>query len=412
MLVLGVVVGVVLSVVTTEYVVPALAGDEDMEPGDLVILSGRDQSEDDQRQALIDQWNSIFPQHRASIRELPSSADQQHSQMVAQAQSDEEQVDVFNLDVTWTPEFADAGYIRPLESADTSGFLDKPLRTCLYEGKLWALPFNTDAGLLFYQSELVKVLPETWEGVTEEIKRVRAQPGAAKIRAGLTTQLDDYEGLTVTVTEAVLAAGGEVVDDSGNVALGSDEAQEGLRGLVDGVQDPAVNLRASLDYDEIDSLHAFRDGRALFMRNWPVAYRNLTKSAEPGAERPEMSVTELPGPSVLGGQNLAVAAKSGKPRAARKLIEFLTSPRSQQILFERGGLAATRHVVYLDPVVTGKYPYARQLLAAVENARLRPVTPHYSAFSAKLRELVRPMLLGGALPPDYEEQLQRALDGR
>ena len=53
------------------------------------------------------------------------------------------------LDVTWTAEFASQGYIRKLDGAETSGFLQAPLQTCGFDGHLWALPFNTDARAVY-----------------------------------------------------------------------------------------------------------------------------------------------------------------------------------------------------------------------------------------------------------------------
>ncbi len=92
-------------------------------------------------------------------------------------------------------------------------------------------------------------------------------------------------------------------------------------------------------------------------------------------------MTALPGPSALGGQNLAVAQESRHPEAARQLIEFLTSEASQQVLFQDGGLASTRLRTYRDPVINTEYPYASKLLNAVDSAELRPVTAHYWTFS-------------------------------
>ncbi|GAA4426634.1 extracellular solute-binding protein [Actinokineospora soli] len=405
-LLIAFVVGVVLTLAATQYVLPALAGGDDgMEPGELRILSGLDQSENTQRKALVDQWNVLHPENRATIDELPANADQAHSQMVAQAQSGDSGVDIYNIDVTWTAEFAEAGYIQPLDGVDTSGFLDKPLRTCWYEGKLWALPFNTDAGLLYYRTDVVKDVPSTWSGVTAAIKEGKPEG----VRTGLATQLADYEGLTVAVMEAVWAAGGDVVDADGAVALDSEAAQSALRRLAEQVRDPEVNLAESLEADESASTQTFRDGHAVFMRNWPVAYRAL---AAESTEPLPFSAVPLPGNSVLGGQNLAISARSENPAAARALIEFLTDPRSQQILFERGGLPATRDIIYLDPAITQRYPYARSLLSSIENARLRPITPHYTTFSQRLRSVVRALLIDGSLPPDYVDQLTRALEGR
>jgi multiple sugar transport system substrate-binding protein len=115
---------------------------------------------------------------------------------------------------------------------------------------------------------------------------------------------------------------------------------------------------------------------------------------------------------VLGGQNLAVASGSDQPRAARALIEFLTSERSQQLLFERGGFAATREIVYRDAEVVARYRYAPTLLQAIQGAKPRPVTAHYAEFSAAFRRIVLETLHnGGDLPPDAADRLAAALRG-
>ncbi len=397
----GFVVGAALSLVATEVVHPAVAGRDDAEPGALVLMTGADESVGQQRLELIEQWNAVRPENPVTVVQLPPNADAAHSQMVAQAQSGEQQVDVLNLDVTWIAEFAEAGYIVPLDDVDTTGFLAKPLSTCRYEGELWALPFNTDAALLYYRSDLlVDKTPTTWRQLRAA---VRDTPDAPPV--GLATQLDDYEGGTVAIAEAVWAEGGELVVDD-EVVLDSPEAQAGLEALREDVHDPDINLARSLDADEARSTDVFAGGEALFLRNWPIANRYLD------AEGVEFSSTTLPSPSALGGQNLAVSARSANKGAARELVEFLTSPRSQQLLFERGGLAATREIVYLDPMVLESHPYARTLLRAIEDAKLRPVGPHYNRFSHQLRAVVRELLVGGRLPPDYLERLDRAWKGR
>ncbi len=392
---------------------PLFDGDDRLEPGELVILSGRDDSANGQRQALVDQWNALHPENKARIEELPGSADSQRSEMVARAQSGRAGVDIYNLDVTWTAEFADAEYIRPLSSVDTEGFLPNPLATCSYEGKLWALPFNTDAGLLYYRKDLVKNPPATWSqiaAIAEEQLGARGKP--APLVAGYAAQLSDYEGLTVNALEAIWSADGDVVDSDGSVVIDSPDAVRGLRRLTP--RDPQLILAASRDYDESATTQAFRDGKVLFMRNWPVAYRTLEAPArdDGGAPALPFGVTTLPGPSVLGGQNLAVAAGTSRPRAAQELVEFLTSPRSQQILFERGGFAATRDVVYRDKTVTEKYPYALTLLAAIQQARPRPETPYYARFSEEFRRVIREAMdAQGQLPADATQRLEDALDG-
>jgi multiple sugar transport system substrate-binding protein len=116
---------------------------------------------------------------------------------------------------------------------------------------------------------------------------------------------------------------------------------------------------------------------------------------------------------VLGGQNLAVARSSEEPTAAQALIEFLTGERSQQILFERGGFAATREIVYRDENITTWYPYASTLVEAIRRARPRPSTPHYTDFSLEFRDVVRDVWENdGEITPDHARRLTDALKGQ
>ncbi|GAA2627427.1 ABC transporter substrate-binding protein [Dactylosporangium fulvum] len=415
----GLLVGVLLAAAFAVWVRPALRDPDRPEPGDLVILSGRDDGAGGQRQALVDQWNALHPDNQARIEELSQVADAQHSEMAARAQSGRGGVDIYNLDVTWTAEFASEGYIRKLDerAADTSGFLTGPLATCRWDGALWALPFNTDAGLLYYRNRLVGTAPASWPQLVAEAQEALSRPAPAGPQpvAGYAGQLADYEGLTVNALEAIWAAGGDVVDSRGRVVIDSPEAQTGLTRLATGLGSgaPPQILPDSTGFDETATTQAFAEGKVAFMRNWPVAHRALEpREGADSAAAVEFRVAKLPGPSALGGQNLAIAADSRHPRAAQHLIEFLTGERSQQILFERGGFAATREIVYRDTTVVQRYRYAPVLLEAIRSARSRPVTPHYAQFTETFRRIVREALAdGGRLPADAKPRLEAALQG-
>jgi multiple sugar transport system substrate-binding protein len=193
-----------------------------------------------------------------------------------------------------------------------------------------------------------------------------------------------------------------VVDRDGNVVIDSPEAREGLTRLAGGLRkgNPQVILPESTGFKEAESSQAFRDGKVIFMRNWPVWYQRLA-GGESGHPVVPFGVTRVPGRSVLGGQNLAIAAHSKHPRAAQELIEFLTS-----------GFAATREIVYHDPEIKKAYPYADTLLDAVKQARLRPDTPYYAEFSRVFRQgVLKALANGGQLPDGFADQLARALKG-
>ena len=158
-----------------------------------------------------------------------------------------------------------------------------------------------------------------------------------------------------------------------------------------------------------------REGKTLYLRNWPIAYRTLVaRSGEPSApDTRTFEIAQLPGGSVLGGQNLAVARHSAHPAAATGLVRVLTNTPSQRALFENGGFAATRNSVYDDPAVRAVFPYAEELRSAVRNAEPRPEGPCYARFSKILRDDVTASLRGDApLPENLVEQLDAALNCR
>jgi multiple sugar transport system substrate-binding protein len=388
---------------------------ESLDDGPLTILSGRDQS-GGQRAALVAQWNLQNPTRPARIVELPPNADAQRAEMLARAQSGAGNgVDIYNLDVTWTAEFAEAGYLRQLDEAALaqdgflSGFLKGPLRTCRYPrtegpngvdtGPLWALPFNADVGLLYFNKQLLgsREPPQTWDEV-EELAQKAQQGGIT----GYIGQYGDYEGLAVTAQELVWSAGGELIDDNGRVLPDDADFASGLRRL------RKLSPPQSRPFDEAASTRQFRQGQALFMRNWPVAYRDLYGDKE--KPPPDFGVTALPENSgALGGQNLAVSASTRRYADAVDLIKYLTDDFRQDQLYHRGGLPATRAAVYNDD---GEL--TRILPTALANAHPRPTLPHYATLSESFRMTVAEFLDSGQLlnTPMLRKQLERASQGR
>ncbi len=431
--VVGVLVGVLLSTLAANGWPFVREPEGDLQGDVLVLISGADDSPGGERERLIRTWNNLHPDMPAEIRAGSAVADEARSAMVDAAQSSARDADVYNLDVVEVAQFAESGWIRPLEDVDTTGFLEKPLATCRYEGELWALPFNTDAGLLYYRYRQLVAL-----GIDEEVAHLATnpprefgtvlqiiakaftakRPADDRLEAGYTAQLGDYEGLTVNAMEAIWAAGGEVVDEGGTVRVDSEEAKSALRELGRAYRSARDVLPGTGSFQEAQSRDAFARGAVLFMRNWPLAYRQLTAPGdETGASAApaltDVSVTSLPGPSALGGQNLAVASESRHPEAAQQLVEFLTSEASQQILFQDGGYAATRQRIYEDPYIRRNYGYAKLLLAAVQDAELRPVTPHYATFSEKFHRIVKRVLRSGNdVTRNDVRELQDALDGK
>ena len=117
-----------------------------------------------------------------------------------------------SLDVIWTAEFAEAGWILPWEgerrSAAEEGKLEGPLKTVDYLGKIWAIPSPSNTQLLWYLKDQVDAPPEdfTWDEMIDQ----SAEEGKA-----VEVQAAQYEGLIVWINALIAGAGGQIVSEHG-----------------------------------------------------------------------------------------------------------------------------------------------------------------------------------------------------
>ncbi|WP_431949660.1 extracellular solute-binding protein [Actinacidiphila sp. bgisy167] len=393
------------------------------------------------RRGLIDEWNRRNPDRPARLVELPSASDEQRSELIGAFQSGSASYDVVNLDISWIPEFADSGLLRPLDPALVDGdFLRQAADAGRWKGRTYAVPFNTDVGLLYYRTDdLAKAgrRPADLSGyatIGDLLADVRPLGHAA-----YTTQLRAYEGLTVNTLEALWTAGVELVDGDGRYTGTEDALREGLDEL--NRLAAANNLNPqSLEADESVTLAQFAEGRSVLMRNWPYAYNRLDAALAPGVR---FGVARLPGVAALGGQSLGVAATSDRPGDASDLIRFLTGRSAQEALLQAGFAPArrsaygagdvdcddphdprawfydrpTRRGSESSPRPTAATPgYTTLLWCALQAARARPATAHYVTFTRVLQREVHGMLAAHSSADASAERLHsrlgRALGGR
>ncbi|MFF0781708.1 ABC transporter substrate-binding protein [Streptomyces sp. NPDC003720] len=365
---------------------------------------------------LLRGWNRTHPGEKVTLVELPDSADETYAQMTTDLRGgDRGRFDVLNIDVNWTAEFAAAGWIRPLpgDRFPLGAFLKPVVRTARYDGRLYAVPYVTNAGLLLYRKDVLAKAgvppPRTWAELERDAKTVAPRYDLD----GYAGQFLPYEGLTVNAAEAVYSAGGTILGDEGaRVTVDSDAAREGIGFLARGLREGWIP-KAALTYKEEESKEAFRDGRLLFLRNWPYAYAAASARGSKVAGR--VGAVPLPGPdgpgkSVLGGSNLAVNTHARHPDSAARLIAYLTSERVQRQVLTRGALPPVRAALYDDPALIARFPYLPTLRAAVLSAEPRPTSPHYDQVSLVVQAVVHDALTGRQTPSAAVRRLARELD--
>jgi multiple sugar transport system substrate-binding protein len=358
---------------------------------------------------VVDNFNKANPDANVTLLELPEAADQQREQQIQRLQAESDECDVLGMDVIWTAEYAAQGWLQDITDAANKRkdeFVPSTLDTALYEGKYWALPFNTNAGFLYYRSDQVPEAPADWEAVYQQGQQDN----------GVVYQGFRYEGLTVNFLELLYSAGGSVVnEDATEATADSQEVRDVLTFMADGIKDGAAP-KAVTTYKEEESRRAFESGNATFMRNWPYAYA-LGKESKIADE---FEITTFPGyagnegAGVLGGYDLAISAYSKNPEGALAFMNFATSPDQQVIQASEASLPPVLTEVYSDPTVEKALPFAADLLQAVEQAQPRPVSPVYPQISEAIFTNVYAALQGDTSPDEaastMNEDIQKAIE--
>ncbi len=372
--------------------------------GNVTICMGKDTGGD--VTAAVKTFNAQNNGVKAKLLEFSTAADEQRQQFVQRQEAKSGECDVFSADVIWTAEFASQKWLydlTPYVDTRRDELIEATLETATFDGKVWGMPQQTDAGFLYYRTDQVTDKPTTWQQVYEQ----------AAEKDGLVYQGNRYEGLTVNFLELAFAAGGKVLSDDGKKSeINSPENVEALKLMVDGVKNKTA-ARGVTTYMEEESRRYFESGRATFMRNWPYAYALGEKAKGVKGKFAVMPFPEWDGggkAGILGGHNQVISVYSKNPGGALKWIGHITGQENQKAQFLSASQSPTLKEVYDDPEVTQKYEFAGTLRDAISQAKSRPVSPVYPQVSQAIFENVHDALTGKATPEQALEKAQSEMD--
>lgn len=359
---------------------------------------------------LIDRFNATHHDLQVEHKILSWTTDDCRNFYVTAFLSQDNSFDVFSGDIIWIAEFASAHWIEPLDAFFTREkqreFLPGPLKGCTYAEHIWAVPWFTDAGVLFYRKDLIEKPPATWRDL---IGAAREKVEKGLVKYGYVFQGNQYEGLVCQVLELIWSNNGRILMDGNKVLLDTAESVEALGILADlvgsGLCPPDV-----IWYQEEDSRLFFQDGNALFLRNWPYAWSLMNQEGSrvkgkigiaPLPVGPRVKITEDyagGGSGCLGGWNLMLNRYSGKKKGGWELIEYLTGIEAQKVNAMVGGRLPTKTAVYHDREVLERNPYYSELYPYFLAAKPRPVSPFYPALSESMQVNFHKALTGVISP--------------
>ncbi|HKI94609.1 MAG TPA: ABC transporter substrate-binding protein [Gemmatimonadales bacterium] len=339
--------------------------------------------------------------YRIRYHKLPTSADGQRRQLVFRLAAHDASMDILGTDITWTAEFAEAGWLEPwprdLAAQVARGTLASAMETGTWRGRLYAVPFVTNVQLLWYRSDLVPEPPRTWDEMIAMAERLarEGKPHYIEIQGA------QYEGATVWFNTLVHSAGGAILtSDAREPALGP-PARRALETMKRLATSPAADPSLSNQMENETRL-SMEAGRAAFELNWPFVWPSMQQ------DRPTVDGVALwkvfrwapypamdpnrPAHVTTGGLNLAVSRYTRHAALAFDAARCMRNHHSQHIAAVRGGYSPTLEDFYLHPdsVFAAKFPFYREVYAQLQAATNRPKTPAYQSMSIVISHAVSP----------------------
>ena len=336
---------------------------------------------------LLDRFNQRHPATPVRLVEGPASTDTREDMYSTAFLAGSGGYDIVYCDVVWVPKFAAAGWLLDLNdrwsSEERNEFLTADLDAGIYKGHLYRIPAFTDAGVLYYRTDLVPSPPHTFD----ELYRMASKTPRAG-RWGYVWQGKQYEGLVANFLEVLWGFGGDWITEDRRVLLDTPEAVAALQFLTSTVG--SISPAGVTTYAEEDTRSIFQNGRALFMRNWFYAATALDQSASPVKGQTRfVPMVHATGQSAgtLGGWGFAVSSRTQHPDAAADFIKFMTDPEQMAILLETNGRIPAR-----------KSLVPAEFHEVLEHARFRPRIPEYAQASDILQRWVSAALSGSVTP--------------
>jgi trehalose/maltose transport system substrate-binding protein len=297
-------------------------------------------------------------------------------------------VDVYQIDVIWPGILAEfAEDLTPSMGPAMKDFFPAIVDNNTVKGKLVAIPYYTDAGLLYFRKDLLtkygySAPPTTWAELEDMAKKIQAGERAAGNNDfwGFTWQGKSYEGLTCDALEwQVSNGGGSIIEADGTISINNPQAIAAFdraKGWINTISPPGVTT-----YAEEEARGVWQAGNAAFMRNWPYAY-SLGQGAD-SKIKDKFDVVPLPkgdgdkarNADTLGGWQLMLNKNSKNKDAAIEFIKFMTSPEIQKANSLSRSLLPTRPAIYDDPDALKANPFYGPLKAVFSGGAVaRPST--------------------------------------
>ncbi|SED82979.1 carbohydrate ABC transporter substrate-binding protein, CUT1 family [Streptomyces sp. 2131.1] len=355
-------------------------------------------SEDKVFKKIAEGFEKLHPKVDVKYVNVPFGDAQNKFKNAAQAGSGAP--DVIRSEVAWTPEFADLGYLAPLDGTPAlqkqDDFLKQAAASTKYDGKTYAVPQVIDSMGIFYNKKIFKEagvkVPTTIDELKTVSKKIKSKTG----KTGFYLRGDDaYWFLSFLYGE-----GGDMVSaPDKTVTIDNPAGVKAMKVVKDLVDSGAAKTDATDGWDNMQA--SFKNGDVAMMINGPWAVAD-TYTGKEFKDKANLGVAPVPAGSVAqgapqGGHNLAVYAGSKNLDASYAFVDYMTSVDTQAQVTKELNLLPTRTSAYAKEDVVNN-EIVGFFKPVVESAVERPWIPETGSLFAPLVTEYTKVLTGQTTP--------------
>ncbi len=276
-------------------------------------------------------------------------------------------------------------------NAPLGDFVKAPLEAVKYDGKLYALPLDVHALIMYYNADLfaqagVDVVPQTYEELIAASTAVQAKTGKMGLSVDNTTAT--YKAYTLTrLFMSMLEQQGKSFLNADNTKANFNNAagEAALRALIDTVHKSKVTP-GGLDYD--GAVNAFKLGNAGIHFNGVWATGSFEKQA--GLNFKTAGLPPLLGKPATwsGSHTLAIPVQKVEDQAKLDAaIEFMLWMTEHGDMWAKAGHIPTRESVYEKESFTS-LPHRKDYADSASYAFAPPSTPAWEEIYSTTSDLL------------------------
>lgn len=319
-----------------------------------------------------------------------------------------QQPEIVDVAVGWNPVFSQAGLVRDLSARqiDKSDWLEGPLATATYQGKLFGVPFRSEAVALIWNKGIFESAgldpnkpPDTWEELVSMAVKAHKPPE----RYGFGLVAGNYGNMIFRMLTFIWANEGDIISADYTKAVCNEPAcVEATQFWTDMATKHKVQPEIALTADTAAMDELFTAGKVALHITGQYIRPRLAQNAPnlKWGARPTLKRKKIQGP--LGGWNFVVPKNAKNPDAAWTAIEFMTQPDNLAFMTDKIGVFPSRKSALNSDLFkkqTELAPFAEQL----QYARAQPALQQWEEVQKIFGTNVQAVIAG-------QKQVQPAMD--